>query len=149
MTDEAVFEAVGPAADEAFARADDIDQEMETLKSAYTFDCKQLRAKLKVIRDDAQNAGIPRDVFNATRTVRKHEGKIIETKGGLSPDRKALVSFCLKRLGPLSDTPLGEAATNRLVGGIAPETVAMSLDQAKEILARPKGRGRPSAEAHI
>jgi hypothetical protein len=146
MTDEAVFEAVGPVADEAFALAYDIDQERAILKLAHSVEDKKLSKKLKEIREDAKNGGIPNEVFDATRKIWNHELKILQTKDGLAPDRKALVAFCHRRLGALSDTPLGEASTNQFVDRIAPERAPMTLDEAEAILAKPKSRGRPSLE---
>lgn len=122
------------------------------VKARHREEMGEFKDRLKSIADRAADAGLNRQTF-----LDEIEDRVIERKraarvAGYSEEEAEQRELLKKALGglPLGDWGVGQGATTskRKRNAAAPGTVqaGMTLAEAKAILERPKGRGRPSKE---
>ena len=105
----------GPLANlEGYLKELDVQfDELDSLRSAYMIECKGPRGQIKEIMASAKEAGINMKSFRAI--VRKHSADRRHDKFLQGLDIADLSDYksMEEALGPLLDTPLGQAAVKR------------------------------------
>jgi hypothetical protein len=104
----------------------------------------------KSIVDRAVDAGMEREAFLNVLKIRKAERGVEALKQSESEGVRESRIELLEKLGGLANLPLGEAAlaaNQAKPSKGSPDFSDMTLDEARAILAEPKGKGRPSAAA--
>lgn len=130
-----------------------------TLVGRHRNERRQMKDRLKAVVDRAEGAGINRKAFLDELTERELKRKI-DALAACDDEEQAEQKELLKQA--LGGLPLGDWGVDQMAGAppsgrkrsaavpgakpAAPDA-PLTLDEAKEILARPKGKGRPSAAA--
>jgi uncharacterized protein (UPF0335 family) len=85
--------------------------ELLKLRMDYMEKCKTVRGDMKVIVDEAKDAGIPKQSFRAVIKSRELERKAKKARDDLADiDLQDKYDLIRHALGDLADTPLGQAA---------------------------------------
>ena len=93
--------------------------ELLSLQGSYMNRCAKVRAKIKDIKDNAVEGGIPKLSLNTILKRRALRRKYEMALGELEKDQRSEVSALEKMLGDLADTPLGKAALKVSTNGSA------------------------------
>jgi hypothetical protein len=99
---------------------DRVDDDLDVLRSEYMNNCKPLRGEIAEICASAKEAGLNMKSFRAIlrkhRADRRHDKHLEKLDLADLSDYKSME----EALGPLLDTPLGQAAIQRAEGGDKP-----------------------------
>jgi hypothetical protein len=128
------------------------DRDEKSAAGRHRQERREFKDRKSSIADRAEASGINRKAFLDETYEREVLRKIEARKAGDNQEQKEQRELLKEALGglPLGDwgvenlVPQGRPRKNAAAPGTEP--VGMTLAEAKEILAKPKGRGRPSAQ---
>jgi uncharacterized protein (UPF0335 family) len=95
---------------------DAADIEIERLKEEFKDECAPYRERIKDTLTAAKDAGINMTAFKVVVAEHRAEKRIDRKIDRLDMMDRADYEAMVEKLGPLSDTPLGEAALKRAQG---------------------------------
>lgn len=95
------------------ARIENLQGEIEELREAFKSDCEPLKEDIKVVKEEAEYAGIPKKELNKVLSARALAQKIEKQRGKLEPHEKTNYDNLMLALGGLKDLPLGIAALGK------------------------------------
>lgn len=91
-------------------RVENLEEEIESERSAFMKKCKSIRGDIKDVLDEAKDAGVPKKALKAIVAKRKLERKINKLADNLDEEDEVAFEQLAEALGTLIDLPLGEAA---------------------------------------
>lgn len=96
--------------------------QLATLASEHMLKCKDVRADMKEILDEAKDAGIAKKALKGVVAKLLLEAKIEDIREDLEGDDQDAYDKLEQSLGMLSDTPLGGAALAKAGNGAGAQT---------------------------
>lgn len=122
-------------------------------RGLYMARCKDIRDDIADYIERAVAAGLNRQALKKKLKIRELDRKIQSIEADAELEVKEQLELLTEALGDFANLPLGEAAVNAPArraakNAAAPGTIkaGMTLAEAKAILEKPKGRGRPPAQ---
>ena len=98
------------------AAIDQADDDLLQLKSEHMSACTAPRAKIKETMKAAREAGLAMPAFRAVVAAHRAERKVAARLEELEADDRDQFEEMQRALGAFGDTPLGQAALNRVKG---------------------------------
>ena len=95
---------------------DQADDDLLALKSQHMLGCKAPRSRIKEAMAAAREAGLPMTSFRAVVAAHRAERKVAARLAELEQDDLDQFEQMQAALGAYADTPLGQAALNRVKG---------------------------------
>ena len=91
-------------------RIDEADDELESLRGDYMNQCKGPRGTIKLVKQEARDAGLNMNAFNEVLTLHREARAAEKRKGELEPEDIDDLEAMQEALGPFAETELGAAA---------------------------------------
>ncbi|MDP2618591.1 MAG: DUF2312 domain-containing protein [Hyphomicrobiales bacterium] len=91
-------------------RIENLEGQIDSERGSYMQKAKTIREDIKEVIIEAKDEGIPSKALKAMVKDRRYDRKKAELAAGLDIDEGAAFEQMKEALGPLADTPLGEAA---------------------------------------
>lgn len=91
-------------------RIESLGDDLLTERSEYMTRCKSIRGDIKLVLDEAKDAGIPRKELKLAVKTRELQRKVDAIREDLEGDEQDNYDMIRHALGDLADTPLGAAA---------------------------------------
>lgn len=95
------------------ARVENLNGDMATEKSEFMTRCKVIHGDIKVVLDEAKNAGIPKKELKAAIKRRALAAKMEDIRLELEGEQQDNYDHILLALGDLADLPLGQHAASK------------------------------------
>lgn len=92
------------------SRVENLEGALNKERSAYMLACKAIREDIKLVLDEAKDAGIPKKEFKAVIKTRNLQNKLEAIRDDLEGDQQETYDQIRHALGDLADLPLGEAS---------------------------------------
>jgi uncharacterized protein (UPF0335 family) len=102
------------AAKEFVARVERLLDDLATEKGEYMRRAKTIREDIALVLDDAKAAGVPKKELKAVIKTRELETRAAAIRDDLEGDAQETFDMIRAALGDFSDTPLGQAALDRV-----------------------------------
>jgi F0F1-type ATP synthase membrane subunit b/b' len=96
------------------ARIEERLGELDRHKTGYKAAVKEIREDIKLIIDDAKAAGIPKRELKAVVRTRELERRVAAVRDELETVERETYDQIRMALGDFGDTPLGQAALDRV-----------------------------------
>jgi len=91
-------------------RIENLNRDLEKLKSDYMNECKAVRADIKEVVGEADDKGVPKKALKGIVKYRALERKKNAIGDGMDIDEQSKFESLVAALGALDGTPLGDAA---------------------------------------
>jgi uncharacterized protein (UPF0335 family) len=92
------------------ATIEEIHEQLESEKGQYMKRCQSIRDDIKLVYDEAKDAGVPKKELKAVIKTRAKQRELDALREDLEADERDTYDMIRHALGDLADLPLGVAA---------------------------------------